>query len=160
MSEGSITYQPEGASCGIFTVINSELRNHKVCNDGLACMEQYFDVNDDTLVKRCSSVELPPGTACNPLYTNCYAGLECLKNEYEDYTCGGCTPWGGNDASIDTTIIKTSHYEPNIPIFVIGIILVLSDILVYLYIFHYRKMIGRKQLYEETRLTTPDESIY
>ena len=71
MSEGSITYQGEGALCGIFTVINSELRNHMVCNDGLACMDQYFNLEDDTLVKRCSSIELPPGTACNPLYTNC-----------------------------------------------------------------------------------------
>lgn len=155
MSEGSITYQGEGALCGIFTVINSELRNHMVCNDGLACMDQYFNLEDDTLVKRCSSIELPPGTACNPLYTNCYGNLECLKNEFEEYTCGGCYPWNGNDPAIDTTYVITSFFKPNYTLMIIGIIIVLSVLLLYLYIFHYSEKINRKK-YEKIT----DESIY
>lgn len=141
MSEGSITYQPEGATCGIFTVINSELRNHKVCNDGLACMDQRLNLEEETLVKKCSSIDLPPGTPCNPLYTNCYGGLECLRDEYEEYTCGGCYPWNGNDEAIDTTIKLTSRFEPNITLLVLGVIVVLLDLVLYLYVFHYRKYI-------------------
>lgn len=139
MSEGSITYLGEGGSCGIFTVINSELRNHMVCEDGLACMQQFFDTESDTLVKRCSSTLLPPGTQCNPLYTNCYGGLECIRNEYEEHTCGGYSPWEGNDLAINTKIITTSRYEPNILVMIIGIIIVLLDLLLYLYVFLYRK---------------------
>lgn len=157
MSEGSITYVDEGETCGIFTVINSELRNHKVCNDGLACMDQYFDITQDTTIKKCSSVELPPGTECNPLYTNCGGGLECLRNEFEVYTCGGCTYWKGNSNAINTKLIVTSHYEPNMTLVILGIIIILLDIALYIYVFHLRPWLKKKStntFYEQQTLVS------
>lgn len=147
MSEGSITYVGEGETCGIFTVINSELRSHKVCNDGLSCMDQLVEQGGETTTKKCTVTELPPGTACNPLYTNCGGNLECLRNEYEEYTCGGCTFWEGNDEAINTKLIVTSHYEPNLELAIVGIILILLDVALYLYVFHVRKWIKTKASY-------------
>lgn len=137
MSEGVVTYVSEGETCGVFTIINSEMRSHKVCDTGLACMYQKFDLNDTTLIKRCSLVDLPPGSACNPYYTNCYAGLECLKNEFEEYSCGGTQNWLGNDDAIDTQIIRTSCFDPSYSFLFIGIILILVDIITYLFKFKY-----------------------
>lgn len=159
MSEGSITYMPEGGSCGIFSVINSQLRNHKVCDDELACTEQYFDSNQNVTIKKCEYTGLAPGAICNPLYRNCVGNLDCLKNENEDFTCGGCIFWDGNDEAIDTTKIVTTKFNPNLTLVIIGIILVLFDLLCYLYVFHYKNRKNKKMVYEKTSLVS-DESIY
>lgn len=156
MSEGSITYKSEGTTCGITTVINSQLRNHEVCNDGLACMEQYFDENQEVLIKKCSSVDLPPGTSCNPLYTNCAIGLECMRNEYEQYTCGGCTVWLGNDDAINSQIITTSRFEPNITMVIIGFIILFCDCLLYLGLHHKKKTKGQFEKITNSK----EDSIY
>lgn len=157
MSEGSITYQGRGELCGIFTVINSELRNHLVCNDGLACMEQRVDLESDSTIKKCATVLLPPGTRCNPLYNSCYGGIRCMKNAFEEYTCGGTDEeWHGNDEAIkdgDTSIITTSTYEPNITMVILGIILLISVIMLYLYIFFYREWIMKKREHKYDKIS-------
>lgn len=167
MSEGSITYQDSGELCGIFTVINSELRNHLVCNDGLACMEQRVDLESDSTIKKCATVLLPPGTRCNPLYNSCYGGIGCMKNAFEEYTCGGTDEeWHGNDEAINTSMIVTSTYEPNIMMVILGIILFILVIILYLYIFLYREWIMKKRepKYDKVSLVTKtpkyDSSIY
>jgi hypothetical protein len=159
MSEGSITYVDEGVSCGIFTVINSQLRNHKVCDDNLACTEQYFDENQETTIKKCSSVQLAPGAVCNPLYRTCAGNIDCLRNENEEYTCGGVIVWDGNDAAINTNIIVTTTFQPNIALVVIGIILILVDILIYMYVFKYKKNRKKTVSYEKLSLSS-DQTLF
>lgn len=135
MSEGSVSYNGEGATCGIFTVINSELKNHLVCDDGLACMDQHISVGSNIVTKKCSTTLLPRGTICNPLYTNCFGGVECLRNEFEIFTCGGSGVWGGNSDAIDTTIVTSSLYERNMTMVILGIILLLIVAIIYMMVF-------------------------
>lgn len=158
MSEGSITYGTDGASCGIFTEINSQLRNHRVCDDGLACIDSFFDLNQETTVKKCSQIRLPPGASCNPLYVNCLAGLECRKNEIEEYTCGGTITWNGNDEAINTKLIVTSLFKPDYTLVIIGVIIILLDIVLYWYIFYYKKK--DKGNTNEKKSLVSDQSIY
>jgi hypothetical protein len=83
-----------------------------------------------------------------------------LRNEFEKYTCGGCTYWPGNDDSINTEIIITSRYEPNITLVILGVIIVLLVFILYLYVFHYRNWTKKPvHKYEKTSLVS-DESIY
>jgi hypothetical protein len=134
MSQGSITYQGIDEVCGITTVINSELRNHRVCDDGLACVEQYLD-GTSLNVKKCKSTAIPPGYQCNPVYIQCGTVLTCVPNEYELFTCGGSSIWDGNDIAIKSNTIKTSSYEQNIVLVIIGLVLIFMDIMLYLYYF-------------------------
>ena len=131
MSEGSITYQDEGEPCGITTVINSELRNHRVCNDGLACI--VSDLTNDITGKVCQSVEVLMGERCTPTYDMCYGGLQCLVNIHGDFTCGGETIWGGNPDYVTTGELKASEFKINIILVTIGAIMVLTSVLIVLY---------------------------
>ena len=70
MSEASITYQGDGEGCGISTVINSQLKNHRVCNDGLACV--VTDLANQVTGKVCQSVEVLTGERCLEGYDMCY----------------------------------------------------------------------------------------
>lgn len=118
MSEASITYQGEGERCGIFTIVNSELKNHEVCDDGLACI--YTQISNNVARKTCKSVEVIAGDRCLPQYDMCYSNLECLKNVYGEYTCGGVVPWIDNPPYVKTGYLKASDYCINIPLIVIG----------------------------------------
>lgn len=133
MSEGSITYQSEGELCGIFTVINSELKNFLVCNDGLTCVNDYFSAETNAYVKSCHSVNLPSGALCNPTYKTCDVNIDCLRNEFEEYTCGGQVTWKGNPPGINSSIIHFTKFKPDIALVIGGIILLLIDIIIYLY---------------------------
>lgn len=119
MSEASITYRGEGERCGIFNVLNSELKNHEVCDDGLACL--YTDLGDNVERKTCKSVEVIEGDRCVPQYDMCYSNLQCLKNVDGYFTCGGTVPWTSNPDYIKTGYLKASDYCINIPLIVVGV---------------------------------------
>lgn len=131
MSEASITYQGEGERCGIFNVLNSELKNHEVCDDGLACI--YTDIGDDVVRKSCKSIEVIEGERCIPTYDMCFSNLECLKNVEGDYTCGGVVPWVGNPEYIKTGYLKASNYCINIPMVIVGSFLLFFYLLLIIY---------------------------
>lgn len=127
MSEGSITYQEEDAECGIRTVINSQLKSHLVCNDGLACMRT--DVGNGAEVKQCHSVKIISGERCVPGYDNCYGDLNCMLSPLGGYTCGGNLPWGGNEAYVMHGYVGMSKFEVNIGLIVAGAFLMVFYIL-------------------------------
>jgi hypothetical protein len=113
MSEGAITYQGHGELCGITTVINSQLRNHMVCEDGLACM--YTANSEGTSTgKQCRSIMLLEGDRCSPYYDACFGILRCVKNLNDDYTCGGTVLWEGNSPYIDSGYVQASEFKINI----------------------------------------------
>lgn len=121
MSEGSITYQGDGETCGIYTVINSQLRNHKVCSDGLACM--VTDMGNDVTTKICQSVEVLVGERCVSLYDMCYGGVQCLKNVFGDFTCGGEVPWTGNPDFVNSGYVLASEFQMNVTLIVIACVI-------------------------------------
>jgi hypothetical protein len=123
MSEGSITYVPDGDICGITTVINSQLRNHRVCQDGLACVET--DIGNNITGKICQSVEVLTGERCLPNYDMCYGGLLCRLNVYGDYTCGGDVPWSGNEVYVKSGYVKYSGFEMHVYLIIIGILIMI-----------------------------------
>lgn len=130
MSEASITYKEEGERCGIFNVLNSELKNHEVCEDGLACV--YEEISNDVFRKACRSIEVIEGDRCLPQYDMCYSNLQCLKNVDDEYTCGGVVPWTQNPEYVNTGYVKTSEYCINVPFIVVGVC-ILFIYLVYLF---------------------------
>jgi hypothetical protein len=119
MSEGSITYQVEGAECGIRTVINSQLKSHNVCNDGLTCMRT--DVGNGAEVKQCHSTNIVSGERCVPTYDNCYGTMECITSPIGTYTCGGTLPWSGNADYVDSGYVQQSSYHVNTALIVLGV---------------------------------------
>lgn len=131
MSEGSITYQGDGEACGISTVINSQLRNHRVCSDGLACM--MTEIGDGVSTKTCQSVEVLVGERCLPFYDMCYGGVECLKNVFGDYTCGGEVIWPGNPDYVKSGYVKASEFEIDIPLVVIASVILFLYLVVIIY---------------------------
>lgn len=147
MSEGSITYQVEDQECGVRTVINSQLRNHLVCNDGLACMRT--NIGDEVEIKQCQSVKIISGERCVPRYDNCYGTLDCLLSPLGTYTCGGELPWTGNELYVQSGYVKPSEYSINMPLIASGacVLFVYLSGIAWLYVRDYR--------YDDD-----DESIY
>jgi hypothetical protein len=147
MSEGSITYQGDGDTCGIFTVINSELRSHRVCSDGLACMPTA--IGNDVTTKICQSVEVLIGERCLPNYDMCYGGVECMKNVNGDYTCGGEEVWIGNPSFVMSGYVKASEFKMNITLIVIGCIVLFLYFLFIVYEVFIKKKGTNKSIYSK-----------
>lgn len=131
MSEGSITYQGQGEPCGITTVINSQLKNHMVCSDGLACIQT--DIGESATGKLCQSVEVLVGERCVPEYDMCFGGIDCLLNLDGLYTCGGEEEWGGNEDYVETGYIQSSEFQLNFLLIILGVIILVFYLLLLCY---------------------------
>jgi hypothetical protein len=131
MSEGSITYQQEDGICGIFTVINSELKNHQVCSDGLACIETVIE--GEITDKQCHSVVVLLGERCVPEYDTCFGSVQCLLNPNNEYTCGGIVVWGGNPDYITTGYTKASEFVIDTTMLIVGTSILVMYMLLLVY---------------------------
>lgn len=144
MSEGVITYQDHGELCGITTVINSQIRNHRVCNDGLACIQTSDSIGTST-GKQCRSVMMIEGDRCSPYFDSCYGTLQCLKNYKEDFTCGGVVTWDGNAPFVKEGYVQASEFCINLPFIFCGILMLVFYILLIIYeLFIYNDAIYEK----------------
>lgn len=132
MSEGLITYRENGELCGITTVINSELRNHMVCQDGLMCT-QTSDSDGSLTGKKCRAVLLLEGDECNYSYDSCFNSVPCIKNINDVYTCGGVLKWEGNEPYIDSNYVQGSAFKLNYISIAIGVILLVVYLLLLVY---------------------------
>jgi hypothetical protein len=148
MSEGAITYQSHGETCGITTVINSQLRNHRVCEDGLACV-QTTDSGGSSTGKQCRSLMLIEGDRCSPVYDSCFGSLNCILNMDDYYTCGGAIIWDGNEPYVDTGYIQASEFKIHIPLVVCGVVVIIIYMLLLVYICLYENNKGRKEVADD-----------
>lgn len=132
MSEGFITYQEHGNPCGVSTDINSQLRNHRVCSDGLACM-YTFNSDGDSTGKQCRSVMLVEGERCNPHFDSCYGSLECLLNLNDEFTCGGVVSWDRNAPYVKEGYVRSSSFSIHLPFVITGVIILILYVLLLFY---------------------------
>lgn len=132
MSEGIITYKNNGEMCGIMTIINSQLKDHRVCKDGLACIETSDSTGMST-GKQCHSVMLFEGERCNPLFNSCYGTIQCLKNYNDEFTCGGMVRWNGNAHFVKEGYVQSSEFIINLQFVICGIIILMIYFLLIIY---------------------------
>lgn len=133
MSEGSITYQTLNEPCGITTVINSQLRNHRVCSDGLACV--LTAVEEGSTGKQCQTILTLEGERCNPFIDSCVIGLDCIHNYDDIYTCGGVSVWDGNEPYVMSGYVSPSSFQINVLLVILGVLVMVLYMLLLTYEF-------------------------
>lgn len=127
MSEGAISYGGLDDVCGIFNTFKSELTMHKVCNDGLACVNGPN--HEGIYEKKCIKIGKDIGETCDDIST-CLNGYKCIQSARGYKTCGGVTLIP-EKAGLDREINMSSKHEIIWEFVIAGIVLYILTFFLY-----------------------------